>query len=94
MNKFSQSWKSLPWKKFQRKTFNIQKRIYKAIQAGDIRRAKMLQKLIIRSRAARFLAVRQIIQLNNGRKTAGVDLLKCPDDCVSLGHGEVSNRQN
>ena len=73
MNKFSQSWKSLPWKKFQRKTFNIQKRIYKAIQAGDIRRAKMLQKLIIRSRAARFLAVRQIIQLNNGRKTAGVD---------------------
>lgn len=73
MNNFSQSWKNLPWKKFQKRVFNIQKRIYKAVQAGNIRRAKQLQKLLIRSRAARFIATRQIIQLNNGRKTAGID---------------------
>lgn len=35
--------------------------------------ARSLQKLILRSRAARFLAIQQVTQLNNGRKTAGID---------------------
>jgi len=47
--------------------------VYKAIRAGNQRKARQLQKLILRSRAARFLAIRQIIQLNSGKKTAGVD---------------------
>ncbi len=38
-----------------------------------MRKARSLQKLILRSRAARFLAIRQVTQLNNGRKTAGID---------------------
>ena len=32
-----------------------------------------MQKLILRSRAARFLAIRQVTQLNKGKKTAGID---------------------
>jgi retron-type reverse transcriptase len=32
-----------------------------------------LQKLILRSRAARLLAIRQVTQLNAGKKTAGID---------------------
>jgi group II intron reverse transcriptase/maturase len=47
--------------------------VYKAIRAGDKRKAKSLQKLILKSYAARMLAVRQVTQLNTGKKTAGVD---------------------
>jgi len=46
---------------------------YKAVREGDTAKAMSLQKLIVRSRAARFLAIRQVTQLNNGKKTAGID---------------------
>ncbi len=69
----SESWKSLPWKQFRRNLFRLQKRIYKAIQVGDKRKAKSLMNLVLKSTAARLLAVRQVTQLNAGKKTAGVD---------------------
>ncbi|MEC4816977.1 MAG: reverse transcriptase domain-containing protein [Scytonema sp. PMC 1069.18] len=69
----SESWQKLPWKKFRRGLFRLQKRVFKAVQAGDRRKAKSLQKLILKSRAARFLAIRQVTQLNAGKKTAGID---------------------
>lgn len=69
----SESWSKLPWKKFQKNLFRLQKRVYKAVQAGDMRKAKSLQKLILKSQAARFLAIRQVTQLNAGKKTAGID---------------------
>jgi group II intron reverse transcriptase/maturase len=47
--------------------------VWKAIRAGDKRKAKSLQKLILKSYAARMLAVRQVTQLNAGKKTAGID---------------------
>ncbi len=69
----SELWKSLPWKKFRRNLFRLQVRVYKAVRAGNKRKARQLQKLILRSRAARFLAIRQVTQLNGGKKTAGID---------------------
>lgn len=69
----SESWEFLPWKKFQVNLFRLQKRVYKAVRAGDMQKARSLQKLILRSVAARFLAIRQVTQLNAGKKTAGVD---------------------
>jgi group II intron reverse transcriptase/maturase len=47
--------------------------VFKAVSVGDKRKAKYLQKLILKSKAARFLAIRQVTQLNSGKKTAGVD---------------------
>jgi group II intron reverse transcriptase/maturase len=47
--------------------------VFKAIQVGDKPKAKSLQKLILKSRAARMLAIRQVTQLNAGKKTAGID---------------------
>ncbi|WP_340643462.1 group II intron reverse transcriptase/maturase [Phormidium pseudopriestleyi] len=64
---------TLPWKKFRSDLFRLQKRVYKAVQAGDKRKAKSLQKLILKSTAARLLAIRQVSQLNAGKKTAGID---------------------
>ncbi len=69
----SESWKTLPWKQFRRNLFRLQRRIYKAVQAGDKRKAMSLQKLILKSLAARLLAIRQVTQLNAGKKTAGID---------------------
>jgi group II intron reverse transcriptase/maturase len=47
--------------------------VFKAVSVGDKRKAKYLQKLILKSKAARYLAIRQVTQLNAGKKTAGVD---------------------
>ncbi len=72
-NRYSQQWREIPWEKFKRNLFRLQKRLWKAMRAGDKKRALNLQKLILRSRSARFLAIRQVTQLNQGKKTAGVD---------------------
>ncbi|PSB05407.1 RNA-dependent DNA polymerase [Pleurocapsa sp. CCALA 161] len=72
----SDKWKQLPWKKFQRIVFRLQRRIWKAQKAHNYRLVRQLQKLLLRSQAAKFLAVRQVTQLNKGRKTAGVDGIK------------------
>ena len=69
----SELWKKLPWKRFRRNLFRLQKRVFKAVSVGDLRKARSLQKLIVKSTAARFLAIRQVTQLNAGKKTAGVD---------------------
>ena len=47
--------------------------MYKAIRENDLRKVKSLQKLILKSRAARLLAIRQVTQLNAGKKTPGID---------------------
>ncbi|KYC35399.1 RNA-dependent DNA polymerase [Scytonema hofmannii PCC 7110] len=69
----SESWKTLPWKKFRQNLFRLQRRVFKAVQVGDYRKAKSLQKLILKSTGARLLAVRQVSQLNAGKKTPGID---------------------
>jgi len=69
----SELWKSLNWKKFRRNLFRLQKRVYKAVSVGDKRKARSLQKLILKSHAAILLAIRQVTQLNAGKKTAGID---------------------
>lgn len=69
----NESWKQLPWKKFRKVVFRLQMRIYKAVRAGDMAKTRNLQKLILRSYAARMLAIRQVTQLNAGKRTAGID---------------------
>ena len=69
-------WKRLPWKKFQKNLFRLQKRIYKAHKAGNYKLVRMLQKLVLKSKAAKLLAIRQITQLNTGKCTAGIDGVK------------------
>src|SRR5438132_5565404 len=69
-------WNDLPWKQFERQVFKLQKRIYRASQRGDVKTVHKLQRLLIQSRASRYLAVRRVTQDNKGKKTAGVDGLK------------------
>ena len=69
----SELWKSFNWKKASKRLFRLQKRVYKAVQRLDKRNARKLQKLILKSKGAKMLAIRQVTQLNAGKKTAGVD---------------------
>ncbi|VEP14562.1 RNA-directed DNA polymerase (Reverse transcriptase) [Hyella patelloides LEGE 07179] len=70
---YSDNWEFADWKGFQKVLFRLQKRIFKAIREGDKAKAKSLQKLVLSSYAARMLAIRQVTQLNTGKKTAGID---------------------
>ena len=60
------AWQGIPWKKVQRHVFRLQKRIYQATQREDVRTARKLQKLLVKSWYARLLAVRRISQDNRG----------------------------
>ena len=63
-NSYSERWKNLKWKKLRQNLFRLQRRLWKAIREGDRKRAVNLQKLILKSRSARLLAIRQVTQLN------------------------------
>ena len=54
----------------------MQKRIYQATRNGEKRKAKSLSRILAKSYFAKLLAVRQVSQLNQGKKTAGVDGVK------------------
>lgn len=69
----NESWVEKPWKKFEKVVFRLQRRIYKASREGNFRKVKKLQRLLLKSRAAKFLAVRQVTQLNTGKRTPGID---------------------
>lgn len=72
----SEAWNKLPWRKLEQHVYRIQKRIYRASQRGNKRTVQKLQKLLMKSEAARLLAVRRVTQDNQGKKTAGVDGIK------------------
>jgi RNA-directed DNA polymerase len=73
MNQLRYEWNAIPWRELEASTFKLQKRIYRASLRGDVKLVHRLQRLLLKSEAARLLAVRRVTQDNQGRKTAGVD---------------------
>src|SRR5712692_2880565 len=65
-------WSKLPWRKLEVAVFKLPRRIDKASQAGDRPRVHRLQRLLLKSRAAKRLAVRRVTPDNQGKHTAGV----------------------
>ncbi len=74
------NWNSIDWHQEERRVRNLRQRIFRATQAGDWKRVRSLQKLMLRSHANRLVSVRRVAQLNTGKQTPGVDklLLKTP----------------
>lgn len=72
----TEGWKTINWRKAERYVFKLQKRIYTASRAGDVKRVRRLQKTLMRSWFNRVLSVRRVTQDNQGKKTAGVDGVK------------------
>src|SRR5215470_10898930 len=75
------NWNATDWHQQGRCVRNLRQRIFRATQAGDWKRVRSLQKLMLRSHANRLVSVRRAAQLNTGKKTPGVDkvLLKTPE---------------
>src|SRR5919199_2465178 len=69
-------WRSIDWRKLEKRVYKLQKRIYQASSRGDVKAIRRLQKTLMKSWSARCLAVRRVTQDNQGKKTAGVDGLK------------------
>ncbi len=67
--KASDVWRNLPWKRFRHHVFRLQRAIFKAQKDNHKAKVKRLQRLLLRSRAAQALAVKQVTQLNTGRKS-------------------------
>lgn len=67
------AWRDVDWPLVSRRVERIQYRIYKASSDGNSDLVHHLQKMLLRSKDAKLLAVRRVTQVNKGRKTAGVD---------------------
>src|SRR5260370_9044320 len=90
----SVAWKNLPWKKLEQHVFRLQKRIYRASQHGEKRKVEKLQKLLMKSEAARLLAVRRATQDNQGKKTPGIGGIKSVKPKHRLLIAETINPKN
>jgi RNA-directed DNA polymerase len=66
------TWSSVDWTATEAVVGRIQDRIFRAAKTGDGARVKNLQKLLVRSRSAKLLAIRQVTQRNAGRNTPGL----------------------
>jgi RNA-directed DNA polymerase len=66
-------WDAVDWRRAEDEVRRLRQRIFKASQAGDPKRVRNLQKLMLRSHANTLLSVRQVTERNAGRMTAGVD---------------------
>ena len=66
-------WDSVRWHQVERDVRRLRQRIFTASQAGELKRVRNLQKLMLRSRSNALVAVRRVTEVNAGHKTAGVD---------------------
>jgi len=76
LNNQTVEWKDLNWRKLEKVTFKLQKRIFQASERDDVKAVRKLQKTLIRSWSAKCIAVRRVTQDNQGKNTAGVDGIK------------------
>jgi RNA-directed DNA polymerase len=75
-NNLTVEWNQINWRKAERLTFKLQKRIFQASERGDVKAVRKLQKTLIRSWSAKCIAIRRVTQDNQGKNTAGVDGVK------------------
>ena len=68
----SEQWFHINWSHCSRSVRSLQKRIVKSVRDGAWRKVKRLCYLLVKSFAARALAVKRVTE-NKGKKTAGID---------------------
>lgn len=69
-------WYSIDWKKIHKYVKKLRQRIFRAEQLGQRRKVKKFQRLMIRSKANLLLSIKRVTQINQGKRTAGVDGIK------------------
>src|SRR5882757_2607561 len=66
-------WQTVDWRTVEDSVRRLRQRIFTASRAGDRKKVRNLQKLMLRSRDNTLLSVRRVTEINAGRSTAGVD---------------------
>lgn len=66
-------WQNVKWRAVEDDVRRLRQRIFTASQAGDLKKVRSLQRLMLRSRANALLSVRRVAEINAGRETAGID---------------------
>lgn len=66
-------WTSIDWSQASKQVRNLRQRIFRATQEQDWQKVRDLQRLLLRSYSNLALSIRQVTQVNDGRKTPGVD---------------------
>ena len=70
-------WADINWAGVEASVRRLQGRIYRAATNQEHRKVKDLQKLLVRTVAAKLKAIRQVTQENRGKHTAGIDGVIC-----------------
>jgi RNA-directed DNA polymerase len=85
-------WQAIDWKYVYRRVKNLRQRIFRASRAGDLKRIRSLQRLMLRCQANVIESVRRVTQVNHGKDTPGVDhvVVTTPEErgrlCDQLSH--------
>jgi RNA-directed DNA polymerase len=66
-------WDAVEWRQAEDNVRRLRQRIFTASKAGDLKKVRCLQKLMLRSRSNALVSVRRVTEINAGCKTAGVD---------------------
>ena len=66
-------WRQVNWRRVEDDVRRLRQRIFTATKAGDLKKVRSLQRLMLRSRANTLVSVRRVTERNAGRLTAGVD---------------------
>jgi RNA-directed DNA polymerase len=88
-------WNAIDWKRAYRIVKNLRQRIFRASRAGDLRKVRSLQRLMLRCWSNVLESVRRVTQVNQGKHTPGIDqiLVKTPEArgalCRKLSHLEL-----
>ena len=81
-----QDWNQINWVTVNKLIRNLQRRIFRARKLGQWKQLRRLQKLMLKSYTNLLSSVRQITQINQGKKTPGVDgeVIDTPEERVKL----------
>ena len=79
-------WGDIQWRRVRKIVRNLRGRIFRARKLGLWKQLVRLQKLMKRCRSNLLLSIRQITQVNTGKRTAGVDeeVIETPAQRVKL----------
>ena len=66
-------WYGTDWDQAEKDVRRLRRRIFAASQAGDLKKVRNLQRLMLRSRANALVSVRRVTEVNAGRETPGID---------------------
>jgi RNA-directed DNA polymerase len=71
--KQADEWFSINWKSVEKRVTNLRQRIYRATERAQWKQVRSLMKLMLRSYSNLLLSVRRVTQINQGKRTPGVD---------------------